>query len=80
VIGLHRDDAGAQAPRLAQDGAGLDAEGLGGIAGGDRNSAVRQPLHDDHGPAAQGRGLLLLARRKEGVEIEEQPLNRIFGR
>jgi hypothetical protein len=74
VIGLHRDDRGAQPPRLAHDGAGLDAETLGGVAGCDRDGAVRQRLHDDHGLAAQGRGLLLLARRKERVEIEEQPL------
>ena len=26
-----------------------------------------------HGPAAQGRVFLLLARREEGIEIEEQP-------
>jgi hypothetical protein len=28
----------------------------------------------------QGRVFLLLARRKEGVEVEEQPLHRVFGR
>ena len=32
------------------------------------------------GLAAQGRVLLLLARRKEGVEIEEQPLDGVVGR
>ena len=41
---------------------------------------IRRRLHDDDGLAAQGRVFLLLARRKEGVEIEEQPLHRIFGR
>jgi hypothetical protein len=80
VIGLHRDHVRAQAPRLANQGAGLDAERLGGVAGGNRDRGIRRRLHDDDGFAAQGRGLLLLARRKEGVEIEEQPLHRIFGR
>jgi hypothetical protein len=80
VIGLHRDDVGAQLPRLAHQGAGLDAEGLGRIAGGDRDGGIRQRLHDDDGLAAQGRGLLLLARCKKGIEIEEQPLHRVIGR
>jgi hypothetical protein len=31
------------------------------------------------GFAAQGRGLLLLARREERIEIEEQPLHGILG-
>jgi hypothetical protein len=80
MISLHRDHGRAQLARLAHQGAGLDAEGLGRIAGGDCDGALRQRLHDDHGLAAQGRGLLLLARRKESVKIEEQPLHRIFGR
>jgi hypothetical protein len=80
VIGLHRDHGRAQPPRFAHERAGLDAESLGRVAGGDRDGGIRERLHDDHGLAAQGRGLLLLARRKESVEIEEQPLHRIFGR
>ena len=60
--------------------AGLDAESLSRVAGGNRDGGIRERLHDDHGFAAQGIGLLLLARRKESVEIEEQPLHRIFGR
>jgi hypothetical protein len=80
VIGLHRDHRRAQLARIAHQGAGLDAERLRGVAGGNRYSAFRQGLHDDDGLAAHGRGLLLLARRKEGVEVEEQPLHRIFGR
>ena len=75
VIGLHRDDLGAQAPRFAHQSAGLDAVGLGRVAGGDRDGGFRRCLHDNDRLAAQGRGLLLLARREEGVEIEEQPLN-----
>jgi hypothetical protein len=35
VIGLHRDHVGAQPPRLAYQSAGLDAEALGRMAGGD---------------------------------------------
>ena len=80
VIGLHRNDVRAQPPRLAHDSAGLDAESLGGVAGGNRDGAVRRRLHDDDGLAAQGRGLLLLARRKERIEIEEQPLDGVVGR
>jgi hypothetical protein len=80
VIGLHRDHVRAQPPRLAHEGAGFDAERLGRVAGGDRDGGIRRGLHHDDGPAAQGRGLLLLARRKEGVEIEEQPLHRAIGR
>lgn len=80
VIGRHRDDVGAQAPRLAHECAGLNAERLGRVARGNRDGEFRERLHDDDGLAAQGRGLLLLARRKEGVEIEEQPLHRMFGR
>ena len=57
------------------DGPGLYAECLGRVAGGDRDGAVRQRLHDDDRLAAQDRGLLLLARRKKGVKIEEQPLD-----
>ena len=79
VIGLHRDDVGAQPPRLAHDRPGLDAEGLGGVAGGNGDGAIRRRLHDDDGLAAQGRGLLLLARRKERIEIEEQPLDGRLG-
>ena len=51
------------------------------LAKGDRGwdgSLVAALIHD-LGPAVQGRILLLLARREEGVEIEEQPLPRIFG-
>jgi hypothetical protein len=80
VIGLHRDHVRAQPPRLAHERARLDPEGLGGVAGGDRDGAVRQRLHDDDELTAQGRGLLLFARRKEGVEIEEQPLDGVIGR
>jgi hypothetical protein len=47
--------------------------------GGDRDGGIRHGLHDDDGLPAQGRVFLLLARRKEGVEIEEQPLHRVFG-
>lgn len=79
VIGPHRDDGGAQAPRLADDRAGLDAECLGRVAGGNRDGAVGRRLHDDDGLAAQGRGLLLLARRKEGIEVKEQPLDGRLG-
>jgi hypothetical protein len=50
------------------------------MAGGDRDGGFRKHLHDDNRLPAQGRVFLLLARRKEGVEIEEQPLHRILGR
>jgi hypothetical protein len=52
----------------------IDTERLGRIAGGNRDRAIRRRLHDDDRLPAQGRVFLLLVRRKEGVEIEEQPL------
>jgi hypothetical protein len=80
VIGLHRDDLRAKPPRLAHQGAGLDVERLGRVAGSDRDGGIRRRLHDDDRLAAQRRIFLLFARCKESVEIEEQPLHRIFGR
>jgi hypothetical protein len=80
VIGLHRHDRRAQLARNAHQVAGLDAERLGRVARGDRYAGIRQGLHDNNGLPAQGRVFLLLARRKKGVEIEEQPLHRILGR
>jgi hypothetical protein len=80
MIGLDRDDVRAQLPRIAHQGAGLDPETLGGVAGGDRDGGIRRRLHDDNGFAAQCRVFLLFARRKKGVEIEEQPLHRVIGR
>jgi hypothetical protein len=56
------------------------AECLGRVAGGDGHGGFRQRLHDDHRLPAQGRVFLLLARRKEGIEVEEQPLHRVSGR
>jgi hypothetical protein len=66
VIGLHRDDFAAEAPRIAQQSAGLAAVGLGGVAGGDGDSGLRGRLHDNDGLAAQGRGFSPLARGEEG--------------
>ena len=67
----HRHDVRTQPPRLSHERAGLDAEGLGRVAGGDRDGALGRRLHNDDGPSAQGRFFLLLARREEGIEIEE---------
>jgi hypothetical protein len=80
VIGLRRNDLGAQPARLPHQGAGLNAEAFGRIARGNGDGRVRQRLHDDDGLAAQGGIFLLFARCKEGVEIEEQPLDVVFGR
>jgi len=55
VIGLHRDDIGAEAPRILHQRAGLDAKSLGCVAGGDRAGGIRRRLHDDDRLAAQGR-------------------------
>ena len=41
MIGLHRDDRRAQPPRVAHQRAGLDAERLRRVAGGD--PAIRKP-------------------------------------
>jgi hypothetical protein len=75
--GLDRDDGGAQPAGVLHQGAGLDAEGFGGVAGGNCAGGIRRRLHDDDGLAAQGRVFPLFARRKEGVEIEEQPLDEV---
>jgi hypothetical protein len=79
VPGLYRDHGGANPLRLAHERAGGDAEALGLVAGGDRASRAGQRLHDDDRLAAQGRIVLLFARREEGVEIEEQPLDGVVG-
>ena len=79
VIGLHRNDRGAKPPRFAHEGAGFNPEGLGRVARSNGTCGVGERLHDDDGLAAQGRRFLLFARCKEGVEIEEQPLDRIVG-
>jgi hypothetical protein len=50
------------------------------VAGGNREGGIRHRLQDDDRLAAQGRIFLLFARRKKGVEIEEQPLDGIFDR
>jgi hypothetical protein len=77
---LRRDDGRAQPARLLHEGSGSDAERLGRVAGGNGDGGIRQRLHDDDRLAAQRRVFLLFARRKKGVQIEEQPLNRSFGR
>jgi hypothetical protein len=59
---------------------GLDTEGLGRVTGGDRHRGIRQDLHDNDRLSAQSGIFLLFARRKESVEIEEQPLHRSVGR
>jgi hypothetical protein len=64
VIGLHRNGSRAQLPRIAHQGAGLDAERLGRVAGCDRHGRIRQGLLDNNRVPAQGRVFLLLARRK----------------
>jgi hypothetical protein len=79
VIGLNRDDGGAQPTGISHQGAGLDAESRGRVARGDRDGGFGGRLRDDNRLAGQGRGLLLLARRKEGVEVEKQPFHRVLG-
>jgi hypothetical protein len=77
---LHRDHSGTNLLRLVHERAGRDAEALGLVAGGDRAGRAGQRLHDDDRLPAQGRVILLLARREEGVEVEEQPLDGVGGR
>jgi hypothetical protein len=63
VIGLHRDDIGAKPPRFFHQRAGLDAESLGCVAGGDRAGGIRQRLR-------------LLVMRK-GISITVSPADRV---
>src|SRR5665213_3084209 len=74
VIGLHRDHIGTNPTRLPKQGAGSNAAALGRIAGRYGARGVRQRLDDNDRLAAQDGRFLLFARRKESVEVEEQPL------
>jgi hypothetical protein len=76
---LHRDHGRANLLRLAHERAGGDTEALGLVAGSDRTGGIRRRLHDDDRLPAQGRIVLLLARREESVEVEEQPLDEGIG-
>src|SRR5262245_10362610 len=62
-----------EAPRFMHERAGLDAEGFGGVARGDRAGGLRHRRHDDDGLAAQRRVFLLLAGGEEAIEIKNEP-------
>ena len=64
---------GAKAPGFMHERAGLDAERLRRVAGGDGAGRFRDRGHDDHGLAAQRRIFLLLAGSKKAVEIKNEP-------
>ena len=70
VVAVDEDDVGADAFGIADAGAGLDAEGLGFVAGGDERGGVGHG-GDDAGGAIAVLGMkLLLDRRKEAVEVD----------
>jgi hypothetical protein len=69
MIGLHRDHGQAQAPRLAHQGAGLDAERLGRVAGGDRHRGIGQRLHDQ--PFDADRKTIAAASRQLTAQLAE---------
>ena len=73
VVGRHEQHVGAKPPRLVHQRAGLDAEGLGGVAGCDGAGRLRHRRHDDDRLAPERRILLLLAGREETVQIKNQP-------
>ena len=65
VVALDEDDFGADAFRFADLRAGLDAEGLGLVAGGDAAGGVGVGGHDGEGAVAVLGVELLLDRREE---------------
>ena len=72
VVAVDEDDAGADAFGFADLGAGLDAEGLGFVAGGDERGGVGHGGDDAGGLAAVLGMELLLDRREEAVEVDVQ--------
>ena len=73
VAGQDEGDVGAQTARLVHRRAGADAARLGRVAGRQHAGAVGLKRNDGHRLAAQFGPLLLLARGKERVEVEEEP-------
>jgi hypothetical protein len=70
VVAFDEDDFGADALGLADLGAGLDAEGLGLVAGGDAAGGVGVGGDDGEGAVAEFGVELLLDRGEEGVEVD----------
>ncbi len=70
VVAVDEDDAGADAFGVADAGAGLDAEGLGFVAGGDEGGGVGHGGDDAGGLAAVLGMELLFDGREEAVEVD----------
>ena len=70
VVAFDEDDLGADAFGFADLGAGLDAEGLGLVAGGDAAGGVGVGGDDGEGAVAVFGVELLLDRGKEAVEVD----------
>ena len=70
VVAVDEDDVGADAFGIADAGAGLDAEGLGFVAGGDEGGGVGHGGDDAGGVVAVLGMELLLYRREEAVEVD----------
>ena len=70
VGAIDEDDVGADASGFADLGEGLDAEGLGFVAGGDECSGVGHGAADSDGLAAILGVELLLDGGEEGVEVD----------
>ena len=80
VVAVDEDDAGADAFGVRDAGAGLDAEGLGLVAGGDEGGGVGQGGDDAGGLVAVLGMKLLFDRRKEGVEVDVEEGEEVGGR
>ena len=76
VAALDEDDAGTELFGFADLGAGLDAEGLGFVAGGDADGGVGHGGDDGEGLSAVLGVKLLLDRREEGVEVDVEEAKR----
>jgi hypothetical protein len=70
VVALDEEDLPADLFRLAHQRAGLDAEGLGLVAGGDADRGVGVGGDDGQRAIAIFRVQLLLDRREEAVQVD----------
>ena len=70
VVAVDEDDVRADALGVADAGSGLDAEGLGLVAGGDEGGGVGHGGDDAGGLVAELGMDLLFYRREEAVEVD----------
>lgn len=73
VVGFDKDNARAEMPRLANRRAGLHAEGLCLVAGGNAAGGLNpQRRHHPHRPTPQARLQLLFHRGEKTVKVDKK--------